>query len=139
VLGIVYHILRRWAGMRMASNHVTGGVLRQLQLSALRRTAQRYYIVASSSHPSSFSTPQLHRSHPSRSRQPIPKSPTINFLRSFFRSPSTPDQVMAAKAKAQEIIDNNAVGTSITTRSPPPAAALGRGPHTADVTSTMML
>jgi hypothetical protein len=39
-------------------------------------------------------------------------SPTTNFLRSFFTGAraASPNTIMAAKAKAQDIIDNNAVG-----------------------------
>ena len=38
------------------------------------------------------------------------KSPTISFLRRFFGSSVTPAAMSAAKTKAQDIIDNNAVG-----------------------------
>ena len=39
--------------------------------------------------------------------------PTTNFIRQFFSGAraANPQSIMAAKSKAQDIIDNNAVGT----------------------------
>ena len=39
-------------------------------------------------------------------------SPTINFIRTFFSGArsASPNQIMSAKSKAQEIIDSNSVG-----------------------------
>lgn len=44
--------------------------------------------------------------------KPSYQSPNINFLRSFFSGAraASPNTIMAAKTKAQDIIDNNAVG-----------------------------
>jgi hypothetical protein len=36
----------------------------------------------------------------------------MNFIRQFFTSPVSPETMSAAKAKAQKIIDENAVGMS---------------------------
>lgn len=53
----------------------------------------------------------LKNAKPPSSRQPPKQLPTISFLRRFFTSTSvSPAQMSAAKTKAEQIIDENAVG-----------------------------
>jgi hypothetical protein len=68
--------------------------------------------------------------HPRPLPPTTPPSPTINFIRSFFSGArsASPNTIMAARTKAQEIIDSNAVGEWI----PPMLGILNDTPLTLD-------